>query len=226
MAGGAAALLGLFAHWYTTVPPAGAPLGTAGHGYGAFSLDWLGVLGPVFMIYEAARWLGAARGWSRVPAPSDWRRGARREEGGDPARGALPGALIGLGALGPVRRILPGPRRPAPHLPALSNPPRTTRYEDGSPPCDARHRTPRARPARSAGQARALLEVTRATVPTRLTVFAVGGTDPGRRDMSYAVHVDFGFWCMLVGTLLFLATSAAAQSLRPRRPRPSTAFLV
>lgn len=161
VAGGAAAFLGLVTHWYSTVPPASAPFDSSGHHYGAFSVEWLGALGPVFMILEGARWFGALCGRWRVPALADWRRGRTADPDPEPGEGAGPGALIGLGAL-------------------------------------------------------ALLGICRGAVPTHYTVFAIGGTDPGRRDLTYAVHVDFGFWCMLVGSLLFVLCGTIGWFTRER----------
>ncbi|MFE4289779.1 MULTISPECIES: FAD:protein FMN transferase [unclassified Streptomyces] len=53
---------------------------------------------------------------------------------------------------GPVRSIFAGPRRPAPHLAALSESPKYVQYMGDPPPCDARHQTPRPDPRRSTGQ--------------------------------------------------------------------------
>ncbi|MFD7284954.1 glycosyltransferase family 2 protein [Streptomyces sp. NPDC059863] len=59
---------------------------------------------------------------------------------------------VGGGQPGPVRPILAGPRRLAPHLAALSESPKYVQYEGDPPPCDARHQTPRSDPRRSTGQ--------------------------------------------------------------------------
>lgn len=165
VAGAVAAFLGLFTHWFSTVPPDAAPLDSSGSSYGAFSLEWLGVLGPVVMLMEGARWFGALRGWWRVPAMDDWRRGRTAPPDPDPGEGAGPGALIGLAAL-------------------------------------------------------AVVGVCRAAVPTHHTAIAIGGPDPGRRDLTYAVHADFGLWCMLVACLLFTLTGAVGWFTRGRGPAP------
>ncbi|MFJ9032164.1 glycosyltransferase [Streptomyces sp. NPDC102274] len=55
--------------------------------------------------------------------------------------------------LGPFRRLFAGPRRPAPHLAALSESSTYVQYENDPPPCDARHRTPRPDPRRAPGKA-------------------------------------------------------------------------
>ncbi|WP_328461923.1 hypothetical protein [Streptomyces sp. NBC_00448] len=196
--GGVAGFLGLVTHWFSTVPPSGAPLGTGGHGYGAFSVHWLGALGPVFMLLEGGRWFGALRGWWRVPALSDWRRGGSR----------------------PADRTAPVASAASPASPASPTSPASS--ADSAPQDDGD-------PGEGAGPggliglaALILLGISRAAVPTHLTVFAIGGTDPGRRDMAYAVHVDFGFWCMLVGSLLFVACGALGWFTRERIFRPSS----
>ncbi|MFC6067913.1 MFS transporter [Streptomyces ochraceiscleroticus] len=58
----------------------------------------------------------------------------------------LLGVVTALAGPGRVFRIIPGPRRLARHLAALSHCPRTTRYEGNAPPCDAPHQTPRPDP--------------------------------------------------------------------------------
>ncbi|MEU6851078.1 hypothetical protein ABZ901_14245 [Actinacidiphila alni] len=170
VAGAFAAFLGLVTHWFSTVPPGSAPSLSGGHSYGAFSVEWLGVLGPVFMLLEGGRWFGALRGWWRVPALADWRRGRTAEADPEPGEGAGPGALIGLATL-------------------------------------------------------ALLGICRAAVPTHHTVIAIGGSDPGRRDYTYAVHADFGLWCMLVACALFTVSGAVGWFTRERlfpHGRPAT----
>ncbi|WP_433891159.1 hypothetical protein [Streptomyces sp. CA-111067] len=161
VAGGVAAFLGLVTHWYSTVPPGSAGWDSTGHSYGAFSVEWLGAAGPVFMLLEAGRWFGALREWWRVPALADWRRGRTAPADPEPGEGAGPGALIGLASL-------------------------------------------------------ALLGICRAAVPTHHVLITFGGTGSGRRNISYAVHVDFGFWCMLAACALFVVSGSIGWFTRER----------
>ncbi|MDT0346291.1 phosphoribosyltransferase [Streptomyces litchfieldiae] len=94
----------------------------------------------------------AGGGWDAIVLVTD-------TAGDTPALHAPDGLLAQLGAhaphvsLAPVRSTVPGPRRLAPHLAALSGPPKYAQHEGDPPPCDARHQTPRADPTGPTGQA-------------------------------------------------------------------------
>ncbi|MFE2634600.1 ABC transporter ATP-binding protein [Streptomyces scopuliridis] len=92
--------------------------------------------------------------------------------------------------LGPVRPIVAGPRRLAPHLAALSESPKYGRaiHNADPPPCDARHQTPRPDPRGSTGQDLATVAAPGAPpVEFRDVRFSYPGRAPALRGISYTV---------------------------------------
>ena len=91
------AFLGLVTHWFTATPPprVDGDIET----YSAWTIPYIGMIGPFFMMWVGGQWYGARRGWWRPPAPGDWRGFSR----------GLSYSFVAVQGAGPSRSSSPAP---------------------------------------------------------------------------------------------------------------------